>query len=335
MGKLNLKETPEERAERRWRKAKKAERRSHPTSHLHRHRQDSEGARGSKRRQTDGNEEPPSSNSGWEDDWGWVPLDSSSKTDPDQLRAEVEERLFREKLFDAMEDDYDHRLDGIEAQLNDYGHVPHRWKAAAAEDHHLFDHPTVNPNEMADEEYAEWIREGMWRRTHKAEVEERERKQAERKARKEKERKAKEEAARLEREREAQRQVKREFKEGRRRREAWDYYETRWKAHTNAEPPDIPLKFRDVPWPVFSVPTTTEDLTTERICSFLLYGLDMDRDATLGSKTRKERIREALLRWHPDKFEGKMGSRLDKREREVVLDGVGIVARCLNELMAT
>jgi len=168
------------------------------------------------------------------------------------------------------------------------------------------------------------------RRTHKAEIEERERKEAERKARKEKERKVREETARLEREREAERKLR----EGRRRREAWDYYEARWKTCTATEPLDHPLKFRDIPWPMFTVPTATEQLTTDHISVFLLYGLHGD-DGLTESKTRKDRIREALLRWHPDKFEGKMGSRLDAREKEMVLEGVGIVARCLNELMAT
>lgn len=168
------------------------------------------------------------------------------------------------------------------------------------------------------------------RRTHKAEMEERERKKAERKARKKEQRKAREETARLERQREAERKVKRELKEGRRRREAWDDYETRWKKCTSAEVANHSLNFQDIPWPVFSVPSATEDLTTERISVFLLYGLDGETE----SKTRKERIREALLRWHPDKFEGKMGAKLDLRDKDSVLDGVGIVARCLNELMA-
>jgi hypothetical protein len=162
-------------------------------------------------------------------------------------------------------------------------------------------------------------------------MEERERKRAERSARKEEQRKAREETARLERQRETERKIKRELREGRRRREAWDYYETRWKRCTDAEVADQSLTFQDIPWPVFTVPSATENLTTERISVFLLYGLDGETE----TKTRKERIREALLRWHPDKFEGRMGAKLDTRDRDKVLDGVGIVARCLNELMAS
>lgn len=170
------------------------------------------------------------------------------------------------------------------------------------------------------------------RRTHKAEMEERERKRAQQKARKEELRKAREETARLERQREAERKSKRELGEKRQRREAWDYYEARWKQCTKTEPPDRPFGFRDIPWPVFTVPTATEDLTSERISTFLLYDLDND-DGKTESKTRKERIRVALLRWHPDKFQGKMGTRLDIGEREMVLEGVGTVARCLNNMM--
>ncbi|KAF8484097.1 hypothetical protein JB92DRAFT_3085742 [Gautieria morchelliformis] len=324
MGKLHLKETPEERAERKWRKRRRAERKA-ANHHSH---TTQEGASQWRRGDGDGHRE--------EDEEGWMPPEGSMKIDAEQLRAEVEERLFREKLFDAMEDDHVHRLDGVEARLNDYAHVPDRWKTHTHVDgRDLSDH--LDPQQMPDEEYTEWIREAMWRRTHKAEIQERERKKAERKARKEKQRKAREETARLERQREAERKVVGELKERRRKREAWDYYEALWTKHTNAKPPAKPLKFRDIPWPVFAVPSTTEDLTTERISVFLLYGLDGEagRTETGETQTRKGRIREALLRWHPDKFVGKMGARLDAREREMVLAGVGIVARCLNELMAT
>jgi hypothetical protein len=167
MGRLHLKETPEEREERKWRKRRKAERKAHQRIHSHtqgnasqRGRTDADGHHKGGEGPTEGDEE------------GWIPPEGSTRKyrdfDHEELRTEVEERLFREKLFDAMEEeeaDYAHRLDGLEARMNDYAHVPYRWRTSAAADdgRDLFEHATVNPNEMTEDEYAEWIREGMWR----------------------------------------------------------------------------------------------------------------------------------------------------------------------------
>ena len=89
------------------------------------------------------------------------------KPDEDTLREEQE---WRAKMFDALGDD--ERLDGIEAQMNDFAHVPDRWRSAATgpdaatslydEDEFL----KLDPGQLDDEEYAEWVRVGMWRYVH-------------------------------------------------------------------------------------------------------------------------------------------------------------------------
>ncbi|KIJ39062.1 hypothetical protein M422DRAFT_210577 [Sphaerobolus stellatus SS14] len=315
MGKLHLKETPEERAERKWRKAKRAERKARKASHRH---------------------EGPTPPSNWGDDESWIPPPSSSKIDLDQIRAEIEEQRFKEKLYDAMEDDNDYhrgaRLDGLEAHMNAYGHVPNRWRGAApGGQEHLPDPLSADPNMMTDDEYSEWIREGMWRRSHKAEMEERDRRKAEREARKARERKVREETKRLEREREAERAARHTLRERRQKKEAWEYYEARWRIVTAPDSAEMLFGFRDIPWPLFEVPDGIEGLSKEGIEGFLTEGLEKEEEG----KTRKEKIREALLKWHPDKFEGKMGGRLNRKEKEMILEGVGIVARCLNDMMAT
>jgi len=48
---------------------------------------------------------------------------------------------------------------------------------------------------------------------------------------------------------------------------------------------------------------------------------------------QKERIKSALRRWHPDRF-GRVLGRVDEKDKEAVERGVGIVARCLNDLLA-
>jgi hypothetical protein len=74
----------------------------------------------------------------------------------------VEEESFQEKLWDALRDD--ERLDGIEAGLDEYAYIPRRWRDVSSRD----SPDTVgglgdDPNLMNDDEYAEWMRAGMWR----------------------------------------------------------------------------------------------------------------------------------------------------------------------------
>ena len=93
------------------------------------------------------------------------------KSDYDSIQAEVEERWFREKMFDEI--DSEDRLDSIEARFNDYGHIPGRWRRGSSTrmgvsafetpDTGMTDDLRLDPRYMEDEEYTEWIRLGMYR----------------------------------------------------------------------------------------------------------------------------------------------------------------------------
>jgi hypothetical protein len=90
-------------------------------------------------------------------------LDPGPSTPHNNARTvPVEEESFQEKLWDALRDD--ERLDGIEAGLNEYAYIPRRWRDVSSRD----SPDTVgglgdDPNLMNDDEYAEWMRAGMWR----------------------------------------------------------------------------------------------------------------------------------------------------------------------------
>jgi hypothetical protein len=71
---------------------------------------------------------------------------------------------FQEKLWDALGDD--DRLDAIEARLNDYAHIPRRWRGVGSQaygQYHTDGGLEDDPARMNDDEYAEWVRVGMWR----------------------------------------------------------------------------------------------------------------------------------------------------------------------------
>ncbi|RDX47454.1 hypothetical protein OH76DRAFT_1456727 [Lentinus brumalis] len=347
-GKLRLKRTPAEQAERDLRKARKAARKAAKrgdkyiddyTEHDH--------AR--KRRRTDDDHGPS-----WDalDDsdaeYGPQPAASGSgshrahKVDYDYIKAQVEEERFREKMFGAMDDD--DRLDSVEAALNSYAHVPRRWRGGGMD--RMDDELDIQPQHMEDEDYAEWIRAGMWRKKHAAEHEEQMRRQAEHKAREEREKALREETRRLERAAEEERRMRKRVKERMREVEARELYDTRWKAFlapASVASEDQMLRFEDIPWPVMASAVSLrdeqharvriEDLTAEAISSFLLPAFEHDAPSADPSKERKEKLRETMLRFHPDKFEGRIMKRVREKDRERVQEAVGIVARTLNSLM--
>ena len=158
MTKLKFKRTEEEEAEHQARKERRREKKRK------RERAQSNGS--SKRHHTDEASEHPSRKWASSDEEGSIP----HGVDYDLLKAEIEERRFREKMFDALGDD--ERLDGIGARFNDFVHLPMHWQHAStsgfekAKTTHVYsgdEYLKLDPNTMDGEEYAEWIRIGMYR----------------------------------------------------------------------------------------------------------------------------------------------------------------------------
>ncbi|TRM69099.1 hypothetical protein BD626DRAFT_472923 [Schizophyllum amplum] len=276
------------------------------------------------------------------------------KRDPEVLNAELEEQAFRDRMFDALGDD--ERLDGVEAQFNDYAHVPHRWGGSTTrkqsyENEDSFLH--TDPQYLDDEEYAEWVRLGMYRKTHAAEYAEQERQKAAKAARKAEERARRKETRRLEKAAAEERRLHKAHKHAMRFVEARERYEKRWN-ELLAEPNEAAasLMFADIPWPVLAAyrheakdhegsPLTVEDLTLDSISAFLLpVSAPAPANAADTSveesrkKERKERLRASYLRFHPDKFEGRLMKRIRPEHQEEVKSAVGAVVRALNTLMS-
>ncbi|PCH43520.1 hypothetical protein WOLCODRAFT_33841, partial [Wolfiporia cocos MD-104 SS10] len=87
------------------------------------------------------------------------------------------------------------------------------------------------------------------------------------------------------------------------------------------------LTFGAIPWPMFSTPLMVEDITPARVAMFILSPMHSE------AQSRKDKIRAALKRWHPDRF-GRLLVRVEEHDRESVTEGVGVVVRCLNNLLA-
>lgn len=210
---------------------------------------------------------------------------------------------------------------------------------------------------MDEEEYAEYVRAGMWRRKNKEEVERRE---ALDKARREKE--VKEKAESEKRSREEKERIKKLEERGRKNKEKEDKdarasYEDRWKRLLAAPPPapnptptastlsdapivppapsqPHPLRFTDFPWPLYppmplpplSWPAPSL-ITPSALSSFLLAHLPSDK--------RKATLRAAVLAYHPDRFDRLVNRIPEEKEelRERVRELGLRTSQVLNDLM--
>jgi len=195
-----------------------------------------------------------------------------------------------------------------------------------------------------------------YRKTHADEYAEQQRKKAAQAARRAEEKARRAETARMEKVAEEERQRKKRERESRRLDYAREEYNARWVALLATAGS---LGYDDIPWPIAaahrhkadkrhhgeampSLSTAVEDLTAEAISSFLLpvvasptVGREMDdaaNDISL-KKERKDRLREAILRFHPDKFEGRFMRRINEKEKESVHEAIGQISRVLNSLM--
>jgi hypothetical protein len=349
MPKLRLKRTPAEEEERARRKARKAERKeakrlgqkydlrgSSSTSTRDNHHR-------SKRRATDTGEDAHYDTDYESDDrLEWL---------EEQQRRKQEEDAFQQRLWDEL--GQQERLDNLTSNLNSYPHIPQRWKSGGMAD--LEDAVYNDPNLMEDERYAEWMREGMWkyvtfvvceccfpsredlsRKRNAQAYEEQLRKKAEEEARKKRAEQLASERVRRETREADERRRRNRSGERRAKQSARDDYEMRWDALlSTSKSTGQPFTFRDIPWPCraayspFGQAFSLGDLTIDSVSEFLFSS------AAEPNTQKIKTIRETLLRFHPDKFEGRVINRVSEAERAKVQEGVGIVVRTLNELMRT
>ena len=102
----------------------------------------------------------------------------------------------------------------------------------------------------------------------------------------------------------------------------WNLYEWKWDALKG----DVGLLvFSQLPWPVLHDVHTIHDLTPERFSEFLFSAERPGYEA----KTKKERVKNELLRFHPDKYDGKILGKVCVEDHALVKEAVGRVTRFL------
>jgi hypothetical protein len=74
------------------------------------------------------------------------------------------------------------------------------------------------------------------------------------------------------------------------------------------------------------------EITAEAVSAFLFFPGEGHEEAGKG-RTRKEELRGTMLRFHPDKFEGRVIPRVRDEERAAVREGANAVTRAISALM--
>ncbi|KAK0630808.1 hypothetical protein B0T17DRAFT_607608 [Bombardia bombarda] len=197
---------------------------------------------------------------------------------------------FRESLFDAMADD-----EGAAY-----------WEGVYGQPIHVYGEPTVQTTDphtgaakaehMTDDEYAAYVRQKMWEKTHAGLLEER----ARREERRKEERRAEEERGRVREE------VERSLRRGERRRRGREA-RGRWEGYG-----------------VGGDGEKREELA-ERVRAFFVEGLDLEG---VGEKEFAARLKEERVRWHPDKMQQRLGGTVD----EAVMRDVTMIFQIIDRL---
>lgn len=233
------------------------------------------------------------------------------------------EAAFRESLFDAMADD-----EGAAYWEGVYGQPIHVYSSARER---------VNPEgeleRMTDEEYAAYVRQRMWEKTHQGLLEEKERRQK----RKEEERRREEEERRIAKEME--RSLKRGEERRKRRvwKDRWEEYLKAWQdlaiAAATASAAEGGKKFdaEKIPWPVNREVLPggkIEEMDPETVRAFFVHGIGLEE---LGEKEFAVRLKDERVRWHPDKMQQRLGGNVDATIMRDVTAIFQIVDRLWND----
>lgn len=226
---------------------------------------------------------------------------SRSPTPPNPFEPQPldTETAFRESLFDAMADD-----EGAAYWENVYGQPIHVYPNSRPG-------PDGELERMSEDEYAAFVRQRMWEKTHAGLLEER----ARREERKKKKDEEEEEARRLTRE------MEKSLRRGeeRRRRKGWkerfEEYGKIWASWDGG--------VEGIGWPVKS--GRREDVDADAVKDFFVMGIDPE---DVGEAEFLAKLKEERVRWHPDKIQQRLGGKVD----EAVMRDVTAVFQIVDKL---
>lgn len=220
--------------------------------------------------------------------------------DPPPLDPEA---AFRESLFDAMADD-----EGASY-----------WESVYGQPIHVYSNEKVSPTgeleQMTEEEYAAYVRQKMWEKTHAGLLEERAKREERRKQKQEEE----------ERARKLQREMEQSLRRGEERRQKrrwiaqWEEYSRAWATWDGT--------METLAWPVDGNSREGISITEKDVRSFYVRGLELE---SIGERELVSKLKEERVRWHPDKMQQRLGGKVDDK----VMRDVTAVFQIIDKLWA-
>jgi hypothetical protein len=220
---------------------------------------------------------------------------------------------FRESLFDAMADD-----EGAAYWESVYGQPIHVYSRDKPSSAGAAEGGGSEVDRMTDDEYAAYVRQKMWEKTHAGLIEERKRRDEEKK-RKEAER---EKARRITEEMERSLRRGEERRKRRAWREGWERYVAAWTAWDGKS-------VEGVPWPTRT--GTREGIGEEGAEVRLFFERGLDRDE-VEDKVFAAKLKEERVRWHPDKIQQRLGGMVEEGLMKDVTAIFQVVDRLWNEI---
>ena len=193
---------------------------------------------------------------------------------------------FRESLFDAMADD-----EGAAFWEGVYGQPIHVYQRPSAKDER------GDLEMMDDEDYAKYVREKMWEKSHEHIMEERARRERKRERRREEE-EERVEWEREEKERRVREKLRREKRAVEKMRTRWEEYAQYWEAHAKGSGGGSGGGGGGIPWPVAS--GKSRDVTKDAVEEFV-------RATPGGRSALADVVKVERIRWHPDKAQQRWG----------------------------
>ena len=246
---------------------------------------------------------------------------------------EEQERLFHEEMARKVKEQEERRRrEEQERQLR----VERERQLREARDRRLRE----DVERLHREERVRQLREQV-ERARRAERECRVQEERERKLREEVERlrqEAHERLLREERERQAREERERQarFRAEQARRAAQDdqvrqhfvLYEAKWNElrTSNSLPP---IDVREMPWPVFGVVSSADQITYHDVRTFLFHPLRLGVEG----KTARDKVKSEVLRFHPDKFNTRIIPKVQPAQQPVAQEIAGAIARILTTIM--
>ncbi|KAI9476373.1 MAG: hypothetical protein EXX96DRAFT_456876, partial [Benjaminiella poitrasii] len=226
----------------------------------------------------------------YEEEEGWVPPSVSHKDEDEAWRAH---------LFDAMIDD-----EGQDPFYSNYEEHVGRSNQPAA---------------MSDEEYRQYIVDGMYRRKHADEIAAKEKRQAAREKKRIEKEKARQEQERQEAERIRLENVYRQLEKVKKNETARIEYNDKWN---KLEDKNSVLYKKDIPWPIIG-----KDFSLESVKTFII-------DPKFSPEENKKSVRKEQTRYHPDKFITRYMKRFEgsEKEKERILTRINEISGWLNEI---